>query len=92
MEALVKIGDTLPDISVGLNAGMWTIGLAKTGNEIGLTESEIDSLEPAVRERRMAEAYRRMRHAGAHYVVDGIADAVPILDEIEARLVRGEKP
>src|SRR5207249_702218 len=41
MEAMVKVGDTLPDIEEGLNAGMWTIGLAKTGNEMGLTESEI---------------------------------------------------
>ena len=29
LEAFVKIGDTLPDIEEGLNAGMWTIGLAK---------------------------------------------------------------
>ena len=44
MESIVKIGDTLPDIEEGLNAGMWTIGLAKTGNEIGLTEQEIEDL------------------------------------------------
>ena len=36
MEAFVKVGDTLPDIGEGLNAGMWTIGLARTGNEMGL--------------------------------------------------------
>ncbi len=92
MEAIVKIGDTLPDIFEGLNAGMWTIGLAKTGNEIGLTEAEVDSLEPGVRDQRLADAYHRMAQAGAHYVVDGIADVAPILDEIEARLTRGEKP
>ena len=34
MEAMVKIGDTLPDIEEGLNAGMWTVGLARTGNEM----------------------------------------------------------
>ena len=39
MEAVVKIDDTLPNIDEGLNAGMWTIGLAKTGNEIGLNEN-----------------------------------------------------
>ena len=33
-EACVKIGETLPDIEERCNAGMWTIGLAKTGNEI----------------------------------------------------------
>ena len=92
MEAFVKIGDTLPDIEEGLNAGMWTIGLAKTGNEIGLTEEEIAALDPEVRSARMARAYKRMRQAGAHYVVDGIADVVPLLHQINARLAGGDRP
>lgn len=92
MEAFVKVGDTLPDIWEGLNAGMWTIGLAKTGNEMGLTEEEIDTLDPEVREMKMARAYQRMSQAGAHYVVDGIWDVDPLLEEINARLARGERP
>ena len=92
MEAIVKIGDTLPDIDEGLNAGMWTIGLARTGNEMGLTETEIEALPQAEYDRRMARAYERMYHAGSHYVVDGITDVLPCLDDIERRLARGEKP
>ncbi len=92
MEACVKVGDTVPDIFEGLNAGMWTIGLALTGNEVGLTESEVAALEPAVLERKRARAYSRLAQAGAHYVVDGIYDVPPLLDAINARLARGEKP
>lgn len=92
METFVKVGDTLPDISEGLNAGMWTIGLAKTGNEMGLTEREISALEPEVRKRKLERAYQRMYQTGAHYVVDGISDVPPLLDEINARLARGERP
>lgn len=92
MEAIVKIGDTLPDIDEGLNAGMWTIGLARTGNEMGLTETEIEALPQAEYDRRIARAYERMYHAGAHYVVDGITDVLPCLDDIERRLAQGEKP
>jgi len=92
MESIVKIGDTLPDIWEGLNAGMWTIGLAKTGNEMGLTLKEIDALDPETRERRLKRAYDRLAQAGAHYVVDGIGDVEPVLDEIQARLSRGDKP
>jgi phosphonoacetaldehyde hydrolase len=33
-----------------------------------------------------------MYQVGAHYVVDSIADVMPVLDDIEARLKRGEKP
>jgi len=92
MEALVKVGDTLPDIAEGLNAGMWTIGLAKTGNEMGLTEKEIEQLDPEILDEKLKKAYIRMAQAGAHYVVDGISDIVPILDEINERLSRGERP
>lgn len=92
LEAFVKIGDTLPDIGEGINAGMWTIGLTKTGNEIGLTEREIKSLDPEVRRTRIENVCHRMREAGAHYTVDGIYDVPPLLEEISERLAQGERP
>ena len=92
MEAIMKVGDTLPDIYEGLNAGMWTIGLAMTGNEVGISEADLEALNPAVRESRRTRAYTRMAQAGAHYVVDGIADVPPLIDDINARLARGERP
>ncbi len=92
MEAIVKVGDTLPDIEEGLNAGMWTIGLAKTGNEIGLNAQEIADLPQDILEAKLAQAYTRMYQTGAHYVVDGIWDVPPILDLIEERLQHGERP
>ncbi len=92
MEAIVKVGDTLPDIAEGLNAGMWTIALAKTGNEIGLNEAEINNLTLEEYQAKLDRAYNRMWHAGAHYVVDGIWDVPPLLDDINARLARGERP
>lgn len=92
MEAIVKIGDTLPDIAEGLNAGMWTIGLAKTGNEIGLNEAEVNALAEDELEERLTTARTRMYQTGAHYVVDGIADVLPMLDTINGRIYRGERP
>jgi phosphonoacetaldehyde hydrolase len=92
MEAIVKVGDTLPDIFEGLNAGMWTIGLTMTGNEVGLSEADLNALDPTVREIKRKRAYTRMAQAGAHYVVDDIADVPPLIDEINARLARGERP
>jgi phosphonoacetaldehyde hydrolase len=90
--AIVKVGDTLPDILEGLNAGMWTIGLAKTGNEMGLKLEDIARLTPDELDRRLARAYHRMREAGAHYVVDSIADVPMILDLLEARIASGDRP
>lgn len=91
-EAVVKIGDTKPDISEGLNAGVWTIGLAQTGNEVGLNLEEINKLDSEVRERKVANARLELAKMGAHYVVDTIADVMPVIDEINARLMRGERP
>jgi phosphonoacetaldehyde hydrolase len=91
-EAIVKVDDTLPGIDEGLNAGMWTIGLAKTGNEIGLNVEEIEKLDPEVYERKIKHSYDRFRKSGAHYVVDGIWDVPAVLDDINIRLARGERP
>ena len=92
MEAVVKVGDTLPDIEEGLNAGMWTVGLAKTGNEIGLNEAEIGRLAPSELSRRLQAAQERMARTGAHYVVDGIWDVPEVLGLIDERVRRGERP
>jgi phosphonoacetaldehyde hydrolase len=71
---------------------MWTIGLAKTGNEMGLSQEEVERLAPEEYRRRIDRAYERMTQAGAHYVVDAIADVMPCLEDIDRRLASGERP
>ncbi|HLY25926.1 MAG TPA: phosphonoacetaldehyde hydrolase [Aggregatilineales bacterium] len=92
MESFVKIGDTVVDIAEGLNAGMWTIALAKTGNELGLMQRQVESLTPESLSGKLKGIYERLNQAGAHYVVDSLADVLPILDHINERLAQGEKP
>ena len=92
VEACVKVDDTIPGVEEGLNAGMWTVGLAMSGNEIGLPLKDVEALDPADREQRRQRAHTRMQQCGAHYVVDSIADLLPCLDDIENRLARGERP
>ena len=92
MEACVKIGDTLPDIEEGLNAGMWTIGLALTGNLLGLTESEVQEMPKPILDARRSEIAARLYQAGAHYVIDELADCPDIIREINARIRAGERP
>ena len=92
VEACVKVDDTVPGVEEGLNAGMWTVGLAISGNEVGLPLDEWEALPEDEKQAKRERAYRRMETCGAHYVVDTIADLMPCLDDIEARLARGEKP
>ncbi len=88
----VKVGDTVPDIQEGLNAGMWTVAVALTGNELGLTAEELAALSQDELETRRERAHLRLADAGAHYVIDGIWSLPWVLDDIEARLADGEQP
>jgi phosphonoacetaldehyde hydrolase len=90
--ACVKVDDTAPGIEEGLNAGMWSIGLTQTGNEVGLNEAEIARLDPATLRAKVERAATRLWQSGAHYVVAGIWAVPAVLDEINARLRRGEQP
>ena len=92
LEACVKIGDTVSDVQEGLNAGMWTVAVTVTGNEVGLTRQELIAIGDAERQSRIIEAQRRLAAAGAHYVVDSVAECEGVLDEIESRLREGETP
>lgn len=92
MEAVVKVGDTLPDIAEGLNAGMWTVAVTKTGNGLGLSRAEVEALDPGELCARLASIREQMYAAGAHYVVEGIGDVPALLDDVDARLARGEHP
>lgn len=92
LEAVVKIGDTPVDIEEGLSGGMWAVGVAVTGNEVGLTAAEYAGL-PADEQLRLSRAATdELLAAGAHYVVDRVADVLPVVESIEARLATGEKP
>ncbi|HHW75581.1 MAG TPA: phosphonoacetaldehyde hydrolase [Xanthomonadaceae bacterium] len=92
VHACVKVDDTVPGIEEGLNAGLWTVGVAISGNEIGLPLAGWEALPVPEQRRRRERAYRRLLTGGAHYVIDSIVDLPRCLDAIEARLARGERP
>ncbi len=92
VSACIKVDDTIPGIEEGLSAGMWTVGLALSGNETGLTLQEVDSMPAAEVEQKRAAAYQKLMQAGAHFVIDTIADLPAIIDLIESRMIKGERP
>ena len=89
---LVKIGDTPADIEEGVNAGMWTIGITRTGNEVGLTPSEWNAARPDEKIRALTGAHEKLMSAGAHYIAESVAECDELLDRIQARLEIGDRP
>jgi phosphonoacetaldehyde hydrolase len=92
LEAVVKIGDTISDIEEGLNAGTWTVGVTQTGNMVGVSEEQWRTFSRDVQNARLQDARCKLLGAGAHYVIDILAEIHPILDQIEARLQAGDRP
>ena len=92
VQLCIKVDDTLPGVEEGLRAGMWTVGLAVSGNEVGMPLDEWEALPEAEREAKAVGARQRMRDTGAHYVVDAIGEVLPVIDEIAKRIANGEKP
>jgi phosphonoacetaldehyde hydrolase len=87
----VKIGDTVADIEEGRNAGMWTIGLTRTGNLIGLDSASWESLSDGEKQQRLRNADETLRKAGADFVAEDIAACVPLLSLIEEKLGDGTR-
>ena len=88
----VKVDDTEVGIAEGLNAGCWTVGVAVSGNVFGLSRPDTEALAPDDFARRRAAAMAKLTVAGAHYVIDSVADLLPVMAAIEGRLIRGERP
>jgi phosphonoacetaldehyde hydrolase len=92
IQACVVVGDTPLDIEAGLNAGMWTVGVALTGNELGLTAEEVSGVDLSELAALRRDASARLWGAGAHFVIDSAAELLPVIARIQERLARGERP
>ncbi|AIJ09162.1 MULTISPECIES: phosphonoacetaldehyde hydrolase [Edwardsiella] len=88
----VKVDDAAPGIVEGINAGMWSVGLAVSGNAFGATREAFLAMPAAEVAQRRERAAAKLYAAGAHYVVDTLADLPGVIAQINARLTRGERP
>ena len=86
MQTVVKVDDTIVGIEAGLNAGCWTVGISAAGNLVGLSQAELARLADDEREQIVRKATDAMLAAGAHLVIESIADLPAAIDEIEAHL------
>ncbi len=89
---VIKVDDTEVGIAEGLNGGTWTVGVAVSGNVFGLSKPDTDALATEEFGRRRAAAGAKLTEAGAHYVIDSVADLLPVVVSIEGRLANGERP
>ena len=92
VNACIKVDDTLPGIEEGLRAGMWTVGVSCSGNEVGLDRNAWEALSIDEQEIYREKAEQRLFSVGAHYVIDSVADLEAVIADVNRRLASGEKP
>jgi phosphonoacetaldehyde hydrolase len=89
---VVKVDDTEPGIKEAVAAGAWAIGVTLSGNECGLTPQELAALSSKEREAMRLKAGAPLKRGGAHATIDTVADLIPALAAIAARIAAGERP
>jgi phosphonoacetaldehyde hydrolase len=74
---------------------MWTVGVARSGNEMGLSEEEEAALlaqKPEEHKVRLGKAKERFVQVGANFVIDSVAELMPVIEKINALVKQGKTP
>lgn len=92
VRACVKVDDTVPGIEEGRNAGMWSVGLTLSGNEVGYSLQDLAQTPQAEAEACIAAAEAKLRKAGAHHVIRSVAELPAVLELIASDMRAGSMP
>ena len=85
LSRVVKVDDAEVGMAEGRNAGCFTVGVAASGNMVGLTAQALADLDADERAALLEGAADRLRAAGADLVIDTVADLIPALEAEAAR-------
>ena len=85
VDQVVKVGDTIADIKEGVNAKVGSVGIVTGSNEMGVSEEEYNSRPAEEWESLKKEVRERMLAAGAHFVLDTIAELPACIEKINNR-------
>ena len=76
---VIKVGDTMPDVLAGLNAGVRSVAITLTGNDVGLTHDELQSLSENERTEKHESAKTVFLTGGATNVIRSASELLQVL-------------
>ena len=79
---VVKVGDTVTDIKEGKNAGVWSIGVVEGSSAAGLSPEMAKGLSEIEREVYFMEAEKKMKEAGADFVIRRMEELPTVINKI----------
>jgi phosphonoacetaldehyde hydrolase len=90
--SVLVVDDTPIGIQAARNAGMWAVGITMTGNGLGLSQADAESLPSDELERRLGLLDAEYLAAGAHFVLKQATDLIPVLEEVNRQMASGAQP
>ena len=93
IHSVIKVDDTISGVGEAVNAGCWGVGVTRYSNYMDVDSAEDgEKLSEDEIAKRLAKTKDLLEKAGAHYVIDSIADIQPVIEDVNQRLARGERP
>jgi len=93
IQSVIKVDDTVSGVGEALEAGCWGVGIARYSNYMNIDSFEHErSLSDGEIARRLAYTRDLLRKTGAHYVIDTLDELPAVIEAVNERLARGEKP
>ena len=93
IQSVVKVDDTTSGVGEAVNAGCWGIGVTRYSNYMNVdTPEDGKKLSEDEIKKRVAKTKDILEKAGAHYILESLADIEPVIEDINKRLARGERP
>lgn len=89
---VIKVDDTAPGLAEGLASGCWTVAVAASGNALGWTHADWLHASDAEKTQALIPAVSLLQAAGAHEVINSVADLPFAIARIEHRMAQGQTP
>jgi len=92
LEGCVLVSGEPRLLQSGLNAGLWTVGLANASPSCDVGSSQWQTMTEQERERARGKATLELFSLGVHSVIDHLEALDTCLEDIALRRRKGEKP
>ena len=85
VRCVVKVGDTVSDITEGKAAGVWSVGIIDGSSVMGMNEDQFNALSEEEKTRKRQDVRAVFEGAGADYVIQDSTELPAVVEAIQHR-------
>ncbi|MGH4125809.1 MAG: phosphonoacetaldehyde hydrolase [Clostridium sp.] len=89
---VVKVGDTVADIKEGVNAGVWSVGIAVGSSQMGLNYEEFISLSDNDKNEIIKSTKESFLEVGADFTISSMKELPLLIRKINDLIAAGTRP